>query len=702
MTHDQSRRDGGAPAEGMTARPLENRKQETGPSEATQLANPTEKARASVPEFKKVSETWNEQSYKYEIVESRTVKDQESHDEYIFLVRERVDRRSQEVTSYIDVKSEWLRDILRELLHHVKAVSLMEDRPSIEQNILFHFLPELDKCADSLEGDPDSESTCLKHLRLLIDHLKHAYASTSERLGSMLQHGHITYELLWALFKPGFHVYTTCFGSGEPRCVVFDAGEETTQDSVEFYKLECRFLDYDGVKFGETGIYLRILKFRGSKPIETLEAFPLHHHPSRQQVRKNLVERGRKFRDLAGLHIQHCTGNAFFMENGKPIRINLNSQVGVDAAFFREMLPNYSRPRLHDIRAKENEGISIIEIDTLISDKREQEKEKMQKDSVEAQQMSESDFLVCCPTICCFSFKKKMFLECAVGALQDVQWSLTSYNDLKVASKTKTLISSLTKTRLGLVQTIPFDNGIDGKGLGLNILLQYAGKNPFSVASSLTFPSGPPGVGKTFTVEATSERFKLPLYSISAGELVVDHGDSHALEQQLENIFKISKHFNAVLLLDEADAFMEQRTSYHDTHNRLVTVFLRKLEYYQGILFLTTNRMIQFDEAIMSRIHLTIKYEDLTREFRREIWEHSLSKAHTVQGPAVVKLDELQQLDNIRLNGREIKHLTSIAHALATVDGEPVSYKHLEKAAESSEKLLEKFGQESRIDGMYV
>ncbi|GLA44610.1 hypothetical protein AnigIFM63309_004231 [Aspergillus niger] len=45
----------------------------------------------------------------------------------------------------------------------------------------------------------------------------------------------------------------------------------------------------------------------------------------------------------------------------------------------------------------------------------------------------------------------------------------------------------------------------------------------------------------------------------------VDHGDSNALEQQLEAVFKIAKHLDAMLLLDEADAFMEQRTSYHDT-----------------------------------------------------------------------------------------------------------------------------------------
>ena len=163
-------------------------------------------------------------------------------------------------------------------------------------------------------------------------------------------------------------------------------------------------------------------------------------------------------------------------------------------------------------------------------------------------------------------------------------------------------------------------------------------------------------------VECTSECYSARLrrcarkvVQISAGELVVDHGDSNALEQQLENIFKIAKHFKAVLLLDEADAFMEQRTSYHDTHNRLVTVFLRKLEYYQGILFLTTTRMIQFDEAIMNRTHLTIKCDGLTREFRREIWKNLLSKAQTIQGPAIVGDDELQRLDNFSLNGREVR-----------------------------------------------
>lgn len=277
--------------------------------------------------------------------------------------------------------------------------------------MLFHFLPELEKYVGTMNNNAYRESAHVKNLRLLIDHLKHAYAAISERLDSMLQHNHITFDLLWALFRPGSHIFTTCFGTGESRCVVFDAGEETTDEDVTFFKLECRFIDYDGAKFGEAGVFLRILKFRGSKPIEALEAFPLDHHPSYQQVRKDLIRRGQKFRDLAGSHTQHCNGSAFFMNRGKPFKMNINSRVAVDATFFHEMQPNYSRPRLHDVWAKKRGGTSVIDMETLFSWDREREKERMQEGSFDGEELQEVDFLITCPTVYCFSFKEKLFRE---------------------------------------------------------------------------------------------------------------------------------------------------------------------------------------------------------------------------------------------------------------------------------------------------
>lgn len=69
-----------------------------------------------------------------------------------------------------------------------------------------------------------------------------------------------------------------------------------------------------------------------------------------------------------------------------------------------------------------------------------------------------------------------------------------------------------------------------------------------------------------------------------------------------------------MLLLDKVDVFTERRTSLYRAHNRLVIVFLRKLEYYEGILFITLNRATEFDKVVLSRIHLKIKYKDLIKE----------------------------------------------------------------------------------------
>ncbi|KAJ6141696.1 hypothetical protein N7497_010795 [Penicillium chrysogenum] len=426
---------------------------------------------------------------------------------------------------------------------------------------------------------------------------------------------------------------------------------------------------------------------------------------------EDLIKRGQKFRDLAGSYIRHCKGSACFMNKAKAIRSR-----GSGRRIFHEMQPNYSQPSLRDIGVNDKGGISVFVIGATLIEGREREKEKMRGDSVDAQKLSEADLLVACPAVCCFGFKEKMYLECAASAIREVDWSPELFDCLKIPLETKTILLSLAKTRLGLIQTVPFNDDVVGNGQGLDILL------------NLTRASGPPGVGKTFTVEATSEYFKLPSIRyepfvtliISAGELVVNHGDSHALESQLEVILKIAKHFNAILLLDEADSFMASRTALNDNHNRLVTIFLRKLEYYQGILFLTSNRGAQFDDAILSRIHLTIEYENLTRYFRRDLWSTFLSKACTMQGPALVEEHDLRRLEYLALNGREvgsrvpllstshlltaikIKNIAAIAHALAEADASQVSYKYLEFAAKSNKKFSKEFGRDRPVNGMYV
>jgi AAA+ superfamily predicted ATPase len=124
--------------------------------------------------------------------------------------------------------------------------------------------------------------------------------------------------------------------------------------------------------------------------------------------------------------------------------------------------------------------------------------------------------------------------------------------------------------------------------------------------------------------------------------------------------------WRAVLLIDEADVFLERR-SLHDLHrNAMVSVFLRVLEYYSGILFLTTNRVKTFDDAFKSRIHIPIRYTDLTVESRRQIWKNFCGMV-----PGGVDIDDkgLTTLAENDLNGRQIKNAMKAAESLAAFDG---------------------------------
>jgi SpoVK/Ycf46/Vps4 family AAA+-type ATPase len=95
--------------------------------------------------------------------------------------------------------------------------------------------------------------------------------------------------------------------------------------------------------------------------------------------------------------------------------------------------------------------------------------------------------------------------------------------------------------------------------------------------------------------------------------------------------------------------------------NGLVSVFLRKLEYCEGIMFFTTNRVAEFDEAILSRIHLMLKYDGLSEDARKQIWGHFLNRAKTSQGVVEISEKELVKLTESKLNGRQVRVLLNVS-----------------------------------------
>lgn len=94
-------------------------------------------------------------------------------------------------------------------------------------------------------------------------------------------------------------------------------------------------------------------------------------------------------------------------------------------------------------------------------------------------------------------------------------------------------------------------------------------------------------------------------------------------------------------------------------------MFLRILEYYEGILILTTNRVSTFDQAFKSRIHFAIQYSELDRDCRRNIWQTFLGK-FTLHGDTGDELPALlDEMATTVLNGRQIRNVVHLAHALS-------------------------------------
>ncbi len=130
--------------------------------------------------------------------------------------------------------------------------------------------------------------------------------------------------------------------------------------------------------------------------------------------------------------------------------------------------------------------------------------------------------------------------------------------------------------------------------------------------------------------------------------------DSKTLKDQLFHISQLAHHWKALVLLNEADVFVQTR--FIDSHqNARVSIFLRKLEYNQEIMFLTINRVRDFDDAIQSRITLTVRYDFLSLDTRKQVWISFLKKAVTVNEAAKYDPKDLDGLARKNLNDRQIR-----------------------------------------------
>jgi SpoVK/Ycf46/Vps4 family AAA+-type ATPase len=254
-----------------------------------------------------------------------------------------------------------------------------------------------------------------------------------------------------------------------------------------------------------------------------------------------------------------------------------------------------------------------------------------------------------------------------VDYIEDVTWNKEAFDNLVVEPETKILIQALVTNQLSSEKSTDL---IDNKGNGLIMLLH-----------------GSPGTGKTFTAESVAEMAEKPLYPVTCGDIGTK---PEQVEKYLTSVFHLGKVWGCVVLLDEAEVFLEQRNLSDLERNALVSVFLRALEYYEGILILTSNRVGTFDEAFKSRIQLALHYANLNQAQRKDIWRNFFKRLKTLDQSNIDFDDiesELDELSELEMNGRQIRNAITTARQLAQFKGTKMRTAHLKQSIKVAAKF---------------
>ncbi|CAM1504720.1 Fc.00g023110.m01.CDS01 [Cosmosporella sp. VM-42] len=375
----------------------------------------------------------------------------------------------------------------------------------------------------------------------------------------------------------------------------------------------------------------------GDIDITSLTKYPLRF--ADLGVREKLIARGHKFWSCRTKRLVAYSEEAELDTNPK----QAEDRLMVDYSIFRRLHPQ--------------KDIFRTEADDLGTD------------AVDKTEPPDGEFLAMMPPeIHAFDFATKTWKLIRTDRITDVTWNKDAFKRLVIPAKNKELIEAAVTIHGSHLNMAP--DIIAGKGQGLLILLH-----------------GGPGTGKTLTAESIAEAQERPLYRVTCGDIGIEPAEAE--KKYLQSVLVIGKAWDCVVLLDEADVFLEERTGADQKQNAFVSVFLRVLEYYDGILILTTNRVGTFDEAFKSRIHLALQYPKLDEEQRAEIWRNFIHMLRRTK--ELIDVDDMERnihkLAQIEMNGREIRNSLTMARYLAKFRKECLVYRHVQDAVASAKKF---------------
>ncbi|RXG48361.1 hypothetical protein VDGE_07658 [Verticillium dahliae] len=522
----------------------------------------------------------------------------------------------------IAIQSPWLKKALGHILEDYPGVACELAKLEFEAP----FQPFVHRWTEFVEyrKREDLDDLTKEHLTVLHDILVYEIGQDIAAFEDYMKTKVITFEHLWMIFAPSDIIVAAHQGPLSAFEMYETEYKETRCGNVLAITAEC--VDYDGKTFGRHKERMSIPEFLGAKPITGLNAYPLKFHEQKEALVTSLTHRGLIFEQLAGHHYKQYEGDAITWDReGNEVPVDVSGRIVVDIKSFNSYSPYPSR-YLRDWRAKDIEALQAY---------------KREHGLAENGNLRLTPYLLLIARSRTrgYSLKRKKWLDFFVSQVREVVWNTDAFDKLVLDEDQKELILAFSEAQLS---GSSFDDVISGKGKGIICLL-----------------SGPPGVGKTLTAEAVAENLRVPLHTLSSGDL---GSQPWEVENGLSQILELVARWDAILLLDECDVFLEARSTHDLERNKVVSIFLRTLEYYEGILFMTTNRVDNIDAAFQSRIHVSLEYPDLTTESRRVIWRNFLNGSKIDVEVSDAELDELAELP---LNGRQIKNILKTAQLLA-------------------------------------
>ena len=191
---------------------------------------------------------------------------------------------------------------------------------------------------------------------------------------------------------------------------------------------------------------------------------------------------------------------------------------------------------------------------------------------------------------------------------------------------------------------------------------------------------GPSGTGKTMAAIGLGRSTARPLFSIDLG--AVESKYVAETEKKLKQLFDAANEARAILLFDEADALSGKRGELGELHDRYanlgVNYLLRRLESFEGLAILTSNRNHELDEDSISRIDVVVDFPRPDEAAREAIWRQLLGAVKLRQDDDV---DVAALARDYELSGAEILRAMRIASWFASSDDRNLDMELLQAAA---------------------